>query len=86
MAHELRALVDRDGARTLHALVPSVPYASNDDLPPAVQVLPEHGQDIFRAAFNGAYDRNHDEAMAFRMAWSAVNRVYEKIGGEWTLR
>jgi cation transport regulator len=33
-----------------------LPYASNDDLPPAVRRhLPEHAQDIFREAFNNAW-------------------------------
>lgn len=63
-----------------------MPYASNDDLPPAVQRLPEHAQDIFRAAFNDAYARHHDEAAAFRAGWSAVSRVYEQLSGDWVLR
>ena len=43
-----------------------MPYAQNADLPPAVRDhLPEHAQDIFRAAFNNAWtlyaDRGPDE-------------------------
>ncbi len=33
-----------------------MPYADNMDLPPSVRDhLPEHAQDIFRAAFNAAF-------------------------------
>jgi cation transport regulator len=35
-----------------------MPYAQNDDLPASVRhVLPAHAQDIYRAAFNDAYQR-----------------------------
>jgi cation transport regulator len=60
-------------------------YASNSQLPPSVQRhLPPHAQDIFREAFNRAYeDSGGDDARAFRIAWAAVKRRYEKVGGEW---
>lgn len=58
-----------------------MPWRSNADLPPAVRArLPDHAQDIFRAAFNSAYDEHSDEATeerAFRIAWAAVKRGYE---------
>ncbi len=65
-----------------------MPYASNDDLPPSVRDhLPLHAQDIFRAAFNSAFDDHaHDprrEEIAFRVAWAAVKRRYQKIGERW---
>jgi cation transport regulator len=65
-----------------------VPYDVNADLPPSVRShLPEHAQDIFREAFNHAYAAHaHDprqEEAAFRIAWAAVKRQYEKIGDEW---
>ena len=65
-----------------------MPYRSNWDLPPSVRDhLPEHGQDIFRAAFNHAYAeyaRNpRQEEIAHRIAWSAVKRVCEKSGAQW---
>jgi cation transport regulator len=68
-----------------------MPYASNDDLPPAVRDhLPEHAQDIFRAAFNAAHEKHGDEAdgeeIAFRIAWAAVKRGYEKRDGHWVAR
>ncbi len=68
-----------------------MPYDINDDLPPSVRHhLPEHGQEIFREAFNHAFaahkgDPRQEEA-AFRIAWAAVKRSYEKIGQEWVER
>ena len=39
-----------------------MPYANNDDLPPSVRDhLPFHAQDIFRAAFNNAYEAHFDD-------------------------
>jgi cation transport regulator len=65
-----------------------VPYGANDDLPPSVRGhLPETAQDIFREAFNHAFaehagDPRQEEA-AFRIAWAAVKRSYEKAGDHW---
>ncbi|MBX4927893.1 ChaB family protein [Rhizobium binae] len=68
-----------------------MPYAINEDLPPSVRhVLPDHAQDIYREAFNHAFQsHSHDprqEEVAHRIAWAAVKRSYAKIGGEWTAR
>ncbi|HET8995315.1 MAG TPA: ChaB family protein [Acetobacteraceae bacterium] len=62
-----------------------MPYASNDDLPPAVRDhLPEHAQDIFREAFNHAWQQHAgDEQTAFRIAWGAVKRHYRKQDDRW---
>lgn len=62
-----------------------MPYTTNDDLPPAVRAhLPQHAQDIFREAFNDAFVRDFaDDARAFRIAWAAVKRDYEKVGATW---
>jgi cation transport regulator len=62
-----------------------MPYASNDELPPAVaDHLPPHAQDIFREAFNHAWDEySGDEERAFRVAWAAVKRNYHKRGDRW---
>jgi cation transport regulator len=62
-----------------------MPYQSNQDLPPSLRrALSGHAQDIFRAAFNNAWQQyGGDEAMAHRIAWSAVKRKYQKIGGAW---
>jgi cation transport regulator len=49
--------------------------------------LPQHAQDIFREAFNHAFEEyGEDEPRAFRVAWAAVERRYEKIDGEWVPR
>jgi cation transport regulator len=63
-----------------------MPYASNQDLPDSVRShLPPEAQNIFRSAFNRAFER-HDEVVAFRIAWAAVKRRYEKVDGVWILR
>ena len=65
-----------------------MPYMSEDDLPLSVRRhLPPHAQHIFRLAFNHAFDQyGGDEVRAFRVAWAAVRRVYEKVDGEWVAR
>jgi cation transport regulator len=68
-----------------------MPYESNDDLPDRVRNhIPPHAQSIYREAFNHAYaaheqDPRREEA-AHRIAWAAVKRSYEKVGGEWVAR
>jgi cation transport regulator len=52
--------------------------------------LPEHAQDIYRAAFNNAFaahsgDPRQEEA-AHRIAWTAVKRSFVKVGDEWIAR
>lgn len=68
-----------------------MPYSTNDDLPMSVQrELPEHGQDIFREAFNHAWREYaadpRQEEIAYRVAWTAVKRVYVKVGTDWMPR
>lgn len=65
-----------------------MPYLTNDDLPMSVQRnLPEHGQDIFREAFNHAWQEYagdpRQEEIAHRVAWAAVKKAYVKVGNEW---
>jgi cation transport regulator len=64
-----------------------MPYETNEDLPPSVRHhLPPHAQDIYRAAFNNAYERyaaRGREDIAHRIAWAAVKRQYHKVGDEW---
>lgn len=66
-----------------------MPYSSISDLPENVtNVLPKHAQEIFKEAFNSAYDqydspeeRRDDESRentARKVAWSAVKKTYEK--------
>ena len=67
-----------------------MPYASNSELPTRVRnVLPRHAQDIYRAAFNDAYERYgpQREAIAHRIAWSAVKRHFvQRAAGIWEAR
>jgi cation transport regulator len=68
-----------------------MPYFENDDLPPSVRNhLPDHGQDIYREAFNRAWEQYagdpHQEQIAHRIAWAAVKRVYVKLEAEWIPR
>jgi cation transport regulator len=66
-----------------------MPYKSTRDLPESVRDnLPEHAQDIFKEAFNSAWDEYADpdkrrgkesqEEVSFKVAWSAVKNEYEK--------
>jgi cation transport regulator len=70
-----------------------MPYAANEELPPSVRShLPAHAQDIFRSAFNhawqtyGSSDPARVEEIAHRVAWGAVKRRYQKVGDTWMLR
>jgi cation transport regulator len=68
-----------------------MPYASNKDLPLSVRGhLPEHAQDIFRSAFNHAFEAHSNdprqEEIAFRTAWAAVKRKYMKTETGWVER
>jgi cation transport regulator len=65
-----------------------MPYETNADLPDTVKRhLPDHAQDIYRAAFNNAYADHTGEAgreeRAHRIAWAAVKRSYVKVGSSW---
>ncbi len=71
-----------------------MPYQRNIDLPTSVKNnLPKHAQDIFREAFNNAWeqykdpskrrkDGTHDE-VSRKVAWSAVKAKYEKTDHGW---
>ena len=68
-----------------------MPYIANNDLPPSVRNhLPEHAQDIYREAFNHAWDEYssdpRQEEIAHRVAWAAVKKLYVKTGDEWVRR
>ncbi|MNH58574.1 Cation transport regulator ChaB [compost metagenome] len=70
-------------------------YSSTNELPESVRnVLPSHAQDIYKEAFNNAYDEYKDpkerrgdedrEEVAHKVAWSAVKKKYEKAAdGKW---
>lgn len=66
-----------------------MPYDKNKDLPESVRDnLPKHAQDIYRKAFNSAwetYDQPEErrgdasrEETAHKVAWAAVKNSYEK--------
>ncbi|HCH35019.1 MAG: Transporter [Candidatus Saccharibacteria bacterium GW2011_GWC2_48_9] len=66
-----------------------MPFNSISELPDNVKnVLPAHAQDIYKEAFNSAYDEYKDpedrrgdtsrEEVAHRVAWSAVKQKYHK--------
>lgn len=63
-----------------------MPYNDVKDLPDSVRDhLPSHAQEIYRAAFNNAWDEyHHDEERAHRVAWAAVKEKYvKKDNGDW---
>jgi cation transport regulator len=64
-------------------------YSNINELPASVRHhLPEHAQEIYREAFNHAWDEYAEpgrrrtgstrEEVAFRVAWAAVKKLYEK--------
>ena len=55
-----------------------MPYASLNELPDAVQKLPKHQQEIWRASFNSVFDKDKDEGKASTVAWGAVKRAQSK--------
>jgi cation transport regulator len=72
-----------------------MPYDRVNELPDSVKnVLPKHAQEIYKEAFNSAWDqydtpgerRGDDtrEETAHQVAWGAVKRGYEKgESGKW---
>ena len=62
-----------------------MPYDSKKELPDAVKgSLPSHAQEIFKEAFNSASKEYDEEETAFKVAWSAVKKKYEKNDdGDW---
>jgi cation transport regulator len=73
-----------------------VPYKTDAELPASVRdALPKHAQDIYRAAYNSAWDEYDDaskrrggesrEETAHKVAWAAVKEKYEKDdkSGKW---
>ena len=65
-----------------------MPYKSITSLPEAVrQHLPKHAQEIYMEVYNNAWDQYSDrkdrEAVAHKVAWSAVKKQYKKEGDKW---
>jgi cation transport regulator len=74
-----------------------MPYKTEADLPESVKgVLPKHAQEIYREAFNSAWEqykeaekRRTDESReetAHKVAWGAVKKKYVKEEDKWTER
>ena len=73
-----------------------VPFRLLSELPDNVKgILPKHAQEIYRAAFNHAWEQykspasrhgNEDrETVAHKVAWSAVKQQYKKQAGRWVM-
>ena len=72
-----------------------MPYRTTAELPPAIREhLPKHAQEIYASAFNNAWIQYADprkrrgkasrEETAHKVAWAAVERLYEKgDDGKW---
>lgn len=75
-----------------------MPYQRISDLPESVRDhLPKHAQEIYKEAFNSAWDQYADpnerrgdasrEETAHKVAWSAVKENYRKgDDGDWHAR
>jgi cation transport regulator len=62
-----------------------MPYKAIADLPDSVREnLPKHAQEIYKEAFNSAFDEYKDrgakgrEETAHKVAWNAVKKKYRK--------
>ena len=71
-----------------------MPFSSRKDLPePVKEHLPAHAEEIYKEAYNSAWDQYKDpdkrrsgsrEEVAHKVDWSAVKQKYEKNQqGEW---
>jgi cation transport regulator len=68
-----------------------MPYRTNADIAPSIRRhLPDGAQDIYRAAFNHAWETYgaspRREEIAHRVAWAAVKKRYVKAGDVWVER
>jgi len=72
-----------------------MPYKNLDDLPERVKGnLPKHTQEIYKEAFNNAWDQYKEpeerrgnesrETVSHKVAWSAIKEKYHKDrSGKW---
>ena len=72
-----------------------MPFKKKADLPKSVKnSLPSHGEDIYKEAFNSAWEQYKEpkdrqsgrsrEETSHAVAWSAVKKNYQKIKeGQW---
>ena len=75
-----------------------MPYSSLRSLPKYIREhLPKHAQEIYKEAFNHAWDeyadankrRDHKasrEAVSHKVAWAAVKSKYEKSDRDWVVK
>lgn len=74
-----------------------MPFNKLAELPDSVKDnLPDHAQEIYRAAFNSAWDQYADandrrgdatrEETAHKVAWAAVKEKYEKRNDRWVAK
>lgn len=76
-----------------------MPYQNINELPDSVKDhLPKHAQEIYKEAFNNAFEEYKDprkirdsssrEEVAHKVAWSAVKNKYKKNEktGNWKLK
>ncbi|MBP2171133.1 cation transport regulator [Erwinia toletana] len=70
-----------------------MPYQTKSELPESVKnVLPAHAQEIYKEAFNSAWQQYKDkqerrgdesrEEVAHKVAWAAVKHQYQKGGDD----
>lgn len=71
-----------------------MPYDKISDLPDQVKDnLPKHAQDIYKEAYNSAWEQYKDpedredgssrEETSHKVAWNAVKQEYKKEDGKW---
>lgn len=71
-----------------------MPYQSLNELPESVRDnLPKHAQEVYMAAYNGAWEEYKNpedrkggasrEEVSHKVAWNAVKKTYEKKNGTW---
>ncbi len=71
-----------------------MPYDKLSELPDSVKNnLPKHGQEIYKEAYNSAWDEYKNpkerrdnasrEETAHKVAWSAVKKKFRKQGEKW---
>ena len=71
-----------------------MPYDRLSDLPDSVRDnLPKHAQEIYKEAYNSAWEQYDEpaerrgdasrEETAHKVAWSAVKKTYEKENVRW---
>lgn len=71
-----------------------MPYKNLKDLPERIKDnLPKHAQEIYKEAYNNAWEQYKDpkerkgkatrEEVSHKVAWAAVKQKYEKVKDEW---